>query len=47
MGDLIYFDGQLVACIVIPTGTLRDRFEEALLGTDELDYDTEGHRKRN
>lgn len=28
--DVIYFDGKPVATIIVPNGTLRERFEEAV-----------------
>lgn len=29
-GDVIYFEGRPVGFVIIPNGTMRDRFEEAI-----------------
>lgn len=38
-GDIIYFDNRPVGFIIIPNGTMRDRFEEALMydSTEEVE----------
>lgn len=38
-GDVIYFDNRPVGFIIIPNGTMRDRFEEALMydSTEEVE----------
>lgn len=35
-GDIIYFDNRPVGFVIIPNGTMRDRFEEALERAAEM-----------